>query len=309
MEQALVEQVRSFNRTVTERVGALNDHFLGRDHPLGEARLLWEIGRADAGAADDEDETGGQEGGIEIRALRARLALDSAYVSRLLRALERQGLVEAEASPADRRVRRVRLTAAGRAERAELDQRADGVARSVLEPLSESQQARLAAAMAEVEQLLLASSVRIAVAEPRSADARWCIEQYVTELNVRFEAGWDPARSISAQPHELAPPAGLLLVAYLRQEPVGCGALKFHGDAPAELKRMWVAPQARGLGVGRRLLHELERHAREAGVTVLRLETNRTLTEAIALYRRAGYQEVAAFNDEPYAHHWFEKRL
>src|SRR5215472_12194380 len=157
MEIPLIEQVRSFNRTMTERVGALNDHFLGRNHPLGEARLLWEIGRADAGAEDDEDENGGQEEGIEIRVLRARLALDSAYVSRLLRALERQGLVEAEASPADRRVRRVRLTAAGRAERAELDQRADGFARSVLEPLSERQQVRLAAAMAEVEQLLLAS--------------------------------------------------------------------------------------------------------------------------------------------------------
>jgi DNA-binding MarR family transcriptional regulator/GNAT superfamily N-acetyltransferase len=314
MEWALVEQVRSFNRTVTERVGALNDHFLGRDHPLGEARLLWEIGQtgANGGAADGgeggEDQDGRQEG-IEIRALRARLALDSAYVSRLLRALERQGLVVAEASPADRRVRRVRLTAAGRAERAELDQRADGFARSVLEPLSESQQVRLAAAMAEVERLLLASSVRIAVADPRSADARWCIEQYVAELNVRFEAGWDPARSISAQAHELTPPAGLLLVAHLRQEPVGCGALKFHGDAPAELKRMWVAAQVRGLGLGRRLLDELERHARVAGVTVLRLETNRALTEAIALYRRAGYLEVAAFNDEPYAHHWFEKRL
>src|SRR5581483_6044830 len=90
---------------------------------------------------------------------------------------------------------------------------------------------------------------------------------------------------------------------------VGCGALKFHGRAPTELKRMWVAPSARGLGLGRRLLTELERLAAEHGVRVLRLETNRNLTEAIALYRSAGYREVDAFNDEPYAHHWFEKRL
>ncbi len=293
MDTALVERVRSFNRTVTERVGALNDHFLGRDHPLGEARMLWEIGGT----------------GAEIRDLRGRLELDSAYVSRLLRSLERQGLVVVEASPEDRRVRRARLTPAGLAERAELDERADGFARSVLEPLSESQRSRLTAAMAEVERLLTASTVRVVVADPTSADARWCIEQYITELNERVEAGWNPSRSISAEPDELTPPAGLILVAYLRQEPVGCGALKFHADAPAEVKRMWVAPNARSLGLGRRLLAELERHAREAGVATLRLETNRALSEAIALYRASGYQEVDAFNTEPYAHHWFEKRL
>jgi DNA-binding MarR family transcriptional regulator/GNAT superfamily N-acetyltransferase len=293
MDGTLIEQVRSFNRTVTERVGALNDHFLGRDHSLGEARLLWEIGTP----------------GAEIRELRARLELDSAYVSRLLRSLERQGLIVVEASQDDRRVRRARLTGAGLAERAELDQRADQFAQAVLEPLSESQQTRLAAAMAEVERLLIASTVRITIADPNSADARWCLNQYVLELNERFESGWNPARSISAHAHELMPPEGLFLVARLHQEPVGCGALKFHLDGPTELKRMWVAPRVRSLGLGRRLLFELERHAREAGVTVLHLETNRTLAEAISLYRRSGYHEVEPFNDEPYAHHWFEKRL
>jgi DNA-binding MarR family transcriptional regulator/GNAT superfamily N-acetyltransferase len=281
---------------VTERVGALNDHFLDRTHPLGEARLLWEIG----GAGD---------AGAEIRVLRGELALDSAYMSRLLRALEREGLVVVEASPRDRRVRRVRLSAAGHAEYAELDRRAEAFAHALLAPLSERQQERLAVAMAEVEQLLVASMVHIAPVDPRGADARWCLRQYGAELNVRFDAGWDSARSISAHPHELTLPAGLFLVAHLRQEPVGCGALKFHTDAPSELKRMWVAPRVRGLGVGRRLLDELERHAKQAGVRVLRLETNRALTEAIALYRRSGYEEVAAFNAEPYAHHWFEKHL
>ena len=294
----MVEQVRSFNRTVTESVSTLNDHFLGRDLSLGEARLLCENG------SDGEEETG-----AAIRTLRARLALDSTMFSRLLRTLERHGLVVVEPSQEDRRVRRVKLTAAGRAERAELDHRAEGFARALLEPLSASQQTRLAAAMAEVERLLLASTVGIAIADPASADARWCLEQYFAELNRRFEAGFDPTRGISAHAHEMTPPAGLFLVASLRQKPVGCGGLKFHADAPAELKRMWVAPEVRGLGVGRRLLRELEGHAREAGVTVLRLETNGTLAEAIALYRQSGYQEVAAFNDEPYAHHWFEKRL
>jgi ribosomal protein S18 acetylase RimI-like enzyme len=78
---------------------------------------------------------------------------------------------------------------------------------------------------------------------------------------------------------------------------------------PTELKRMWVDPTARGLGVGRRLLNELESRAAASGSDVVRLDTNETLTEAIAMYRSAGYREIDAFNDEPYAHRWFEKRL
>ena len=127
------------------------------------------------------------------------------------------------------------------------------------------------------------------------------------ELDTRFEAGFDPKLSISADAQELTLPEGLLLVARLRDEPIGCGALKFHAGGPAELKRMWVAPTARGLGLGRRLLRELEGQARATGVSTVRLETNRALQEAISLYRREGYREVGAFNDEPYAHHWFEK--
>ena len=163
--------------------------------------------------------------------------------------------------------------------------------------------------MTDDERRLRASMVRIAIEDPTTPDARWCIEQYFAELHARFEAGFDPALSISADAHELTPPAGALVVARLDDRPVGCGALKFHPGAPAELKRMWVAPEARGLGLGRRLLDELERLARDAGVEIVRLETNGTLTEAITLYRRSGYREVDAFNDEPYAHHWFEKRL
>jgi DNA-binding MarR family transcriptional regulator/GNAT superfamily N-acetyltransferase len=293
MDMPLVEQVRSFNRTMTERVGVLNDHFLGRNHPLGEARLLWEIG----------------EQGARVRDLRRRLGLDSAYVSRLLRSLEGQGLIVVGPSEHDGRVRQVQLTKAGLLERAELDHRADAFARSLLVPLNDRQRVKLVAAMAEVERLLIASMVKIDVADPTSPDARWCIEQYFAELSQRFEAGFDPTVGISAHPHELTPPNGLLLVARLRDDPVGCGALKLHENAPGELKRMWVAPRARGLGLGRRLLEALERHAKEAGVAVLRLETNRILIEAIQLYRDCGYQEVEAFNDEPYAHHWFEKRL
>jgi DNA-binding MarR family transcriptional regulator/GNAT superfamily N-acetyltransferase len=289
----MVGQVRSFNRVTTQRIGALGDAFLSRGRPLAEARLLWEIG----------------PDGADVRRLRSRLDLDSGYLSRLLRSLERDGLVVVEQSQADGRVRTARLTSDGLAERAELDRRSDDAAAAVLRPLTPSQRSRLVAAMAEVERLLLASAIRVGPCDPRHPDARWCLESYFSELARRFDAGFEPARSISADDDELTPPAGLLLMATLHGEPVGCGGVKLHDDAPAEIKRMWVAPAARGLGLGRRLLADLEARAAGGGARVARLETNRTLTEAISLYRASGYREVTPFNDEPYAHHWFEKTL
>jgi len=293
MDTELVRQVRRFNRAVTQRAGALNDAFLARGRPLGEARLLWEIG----------------PDGSDVRGLRSRLDLDSGYLSRLLRSLERDGLVAVARSGADGRVRTAHLTAPGLAERAVLDQRSDDVAAAILGPLSPGQRTRLVTAMAEVERLLAASAVRIARRDPRHPDARFCMRGYFGELARRFDTGFDPGRSIPASDADLTPPAGLLLVATLHGEPVGCGALKFHAGAPAELKRMWVAPAARGRGLGRRLLASLEQRAAAGGARSVRLETNRALVEAIGLYRASGYREVAPFNDEPYAHHWFEKAL
>src|SRR5437763_1407148 len=293
MPEAMLEQVRRFNRTVTERVGALNDDFLGRDRPLGEARVLWEIGLD----------------GCEVRLLRSRLGLDSGYLSRLLRSLEADGLVEVTASGSDRRIRVARLTAAGRAERAALDERSDDLARSLLAPLSSQQRQRLLAAMREVERLLTAASVEITPVDPEHPDARHCLAEYVAELNRRSERGFDPSVGATALPHEVRPPAGRFFVAYLHGEAVGCGAVKLHPGAPSEIKRMWIAPAARGLGLGRRLLEELEAYALASGSPVARIETSAVLTEALALYRSAGWVEVPAFHDEPLADHWLEKAL
>ncbi len=151
--------------------------------------------------------------------------------------------------------------------------------------------------------------VRIVSADPASQDAKWCFGQYFSELDRRLESGFDPGATRSVSPRELRPPAGLLLIAYLEGKPVGCGALKLHRGGVAEVKRVWVAPEVRGQGLGRRLLATLERRARKAGAKVLHLDTNRALTEAISLYGSSGYVEVEPFNDERYAHHWFEKRL
>jgi DNA-binding MarR family transcriptional regulator/GNAT superfamily N-acetyltransferase len=293
MDRVATEHVRRFNRTVTQRIGALSDGYLTRDRPLGASRVLWEIGEA----------------GLDIKSLRARLDLDSGYVSRLLRMLEAEGLVVVEQARDDRRARIARLSKAGRAERALLDRRSDELAWSLVEPLDDEQRTRLLQAMGTVERLLTAGLVSIGTEEATSAAVRYCFESYFAELDARFETGFDWRRSISADSEELSEPRGLVLVARLRDEPIGCGALKLHGRDPAEIKRMWVAPTARGLGLGRRLLRELEGSAGRRGATRARLETNRALTEAVNLYRSAGYGEVAAFNDEPYADHWFEKRL
>jgi DNA-binding MarR family transcriptional regulator/GNAT superfamily N-acetyltransferase len=293
MADATVDQIRRFNRVVTERVGALSDRFLGRPRSLGEARLLWEIGLE----------------GCEVRLLRSRLGLDSGYLSRLLRALEAGGLVRVGMSDGDRRVRVARLTAAGRRERATLDDRSDKLAQSLLAPLSSLQRERLVAAMREVEHLLITASVEIRTVDPEHPDAKYCLAEYVAELNRRSTRGFDPSVGATALPHEVRPPAGQFFVAYLHGEPIGCGAVKHHAHRAAEIKRMWVAPQARGLGLGRRLLETLEACALANGAEVAHIETSAVLTEALALYRSAGWVDVPAFNDEPFADYWFEKSL
>jgi DNA-binding MarR family transcriptional regulator/GNAT superfamily N-acetyltransferase len=287
-----IARVRSFNRTVTHQIGALESRFLGRKRSLGASRLLFEIGPR----------------GIEVRRLRARLELDSGYTSRLLRGLEAEGLIRTGQSSGDARVRVVTLTTAGRRELALLNRLSDKAASGLLQRLTESQRVALVSAMESVERLLRASAVQLRVENPRSRPARYCLQRYFEELAQRFESGFNPRLSIPAAAAELTPPEGFFLLATLNGEPVGCGALKCHRRY-GEIKRMWVAASARGLGIGRRILYRLERLARKRRIPLLRLETNKSLTEAQALYRSSGYREVSRFNDEPYAHHWFEKAL
>jgi DNA-binding MarR family transcriptional regulator/GNAT superfamily N-acetyltransferase len=289
-----VEQVRRFNRTVTRRIGALSDEYLATGRPLGASRLLWEIG----------------PDGAELRALRARLGLDSGHLSRLLGRLEDDGLAGIEPDASDRRVRVARLTPAGRRERDLLDSRSEDLVHSMLDPLRPRQREQLVEAMATVERLLTASMVELRAVDPDHEDARRCIRAYFAELAERSDGRFDPRTSLPADRHELVAPSGAFLVAYLDGRPVGCGCVKHPGAGlPAEIKRMWVDSSARGLGLGRRLLEELEGRARAAGASAARLETNDVLVEALGMYRSAGYVEVPAFNDEPFGDHWFEKRL
>ncbi|MHB1206716.1 MAG: GNAT family N-acetyltransferase [Rhodospirillaceae bacterium] len=164
-------------------------------------------------------------------------------------------------------------------------------------------------AMKRIGQPLSASAATFTEESPTSLGGQYCLGEYFKELSRRFDGGFDPALSESPTTENFAPPEGTFLVIRLDGSPVGCGAFKRIPPDTAYLKRMWIDPNARGLGLGKRLLQELEKRARDLGYRTARLETNRSLGEAQQLYRSAGYHEVAPFNDERYAHHWFEKSL
>jgi DNA-binding MarR family transcriptional regulator len=271
---------------VTRQAGVINERFLGR-RPFGESRVLFEIGT----------------GGATPRDLRARLGLDSGYLSRMIRSLERDGLVEQVANPADRRSNRLRLTRAGLVELRELNRISDELAASALEPLDSEQRERLLRAQAEIRHLLAISMVAIEPEDPVSADAKWCLGHYYSELDERFEEGFDAGRMLPITD------VVVFLVARIGGQPAGCGVLKALAPGTGEITRMWVDRPHRGLGIAKRLLAALEESAAEHGFTTVRLDTNRALDEAKTMYRAAGYVEIPRYNDNPYANHWFEKRL
>jgi DNA-binding MarR family transcriptional regulator len=271
---------------VTRQVGALNDRYLGH-RPLGESRVLFEIGHD----------------GATPRDIRARLGLDSGYLARMLRALQRDGLVTAEPDPADRRTKRLTLTNKGRAEMAELDRISDELAAATLAPLTPEQRHRLLQAQSEVRRLLAISMTRIAPEDATSADARWCLGHYFAELAERFEESFEPAKTLPTGADDL------FLLARFDGQPAGCGVLKALTDDTGEILRMWVDRAHRGLGVAGRILDALEQQASARGHTKVRLYTNRSLAEAKAMYGGRGYVEIPRYNDDPYADHWFEKRL
>jgi DNA-binding MarR family transcriptional regulator/GNAT superfamily N-acetyltransferase len=291
--EAQVAHVRSFNRVVTQRIGALDDRYLGRSRPLGQDRMLWEIGVE----------------GCEVRSLRYRLGLDAGHASRLLRALEAAGLITVTPSSKDRRVREARLTKTGRAELAVLVRRSDELAASLLEPLDPPARNELIAAMRTVKRLLTAGEIDIRRVDAATSDAQRCINAYFAEVRRRSDGDYDPTIGAPAEPHEMTPPAGLFLVAYRGGDAVGCGGVKHHPGAPSEIKRMWVAENARGLGIARRLLAELEADVVRSGATNARIETNSVLFEAIAMYRSTGYVDAEPWPGEPFADTWLEKGL
>ena len=145
--------------------------------------------------------------------------------------------------------------------------------------------------------------------DPRAPAAVACLTAYYGELSRRFAQGFDVDLSRDPQADEMIRPRGVFLLAEVGSAALGCVGLKTLAPGVGEVKRLWVAPQARGLGLARRLMQRLEDSARELGLSTLRLDTNSALPEAAALYRATGWAEIARYNDDPYPDMFFEKAL
>jgi DNA-binding MarR family transcriptional regulator/GNAT superfamily N-acetyltransferase len=286
-----VSRVRRFNRVVTSEVGALDTSFLGRNRPLGAARVLNAIGQ-------------GQQ---DVASIREYLGLDSGLMSRLLRGLEDEGLVETISNQQDARRRIARLTEAGRSEFQAYEALSNAQAEVFLTRHSRPEE--LLRAMDLVASALGRSHIVIEERDPRHDDARYCLSEYYAELARRFENGFEVSLSRDPEAADMIRPRGTFLVAMSDGLPIGCVGLKGAGSEVAEIKRLWVAPSARGIGLARRLMTAAEDAARELSINILRLDTNSALPEAQQLYRRTGWTEIDRFNDDPYPDTFFERHL
>lgn len=282
--------LRRFNRTWSQRVGVLDESFLGLGRPLAVSRLLFEVGVE----------------GATVRELRERLDLDSGYLARLLRRLEDDRLVTVSPDPVDRRRRVVALTREGRETWRSLDDRSEALARELVAPLTGRQRARFTEALATADLLVRAATVRLREVEPIDAAAVEATGHYFAELDSRLPGGFDPGDPSYAEPPA---GAGVFVVATSDGVAVACGGVQGLGGGVGEIKRMWVASDWRGAGLGTRMLRHLEGACRRLGHHTVRLDTNATLTEAIAMYERAGYHRIERYNDNPYAEVFFEKSL
>ena len=153
------------------------------------------------------------------------------------------------------------------------------------------------------------SDVIFSTVDATSAEAEWALTRYFDELDRRFAGGFKADEALSGAAPSFNPPAGLFVIAKLGDAVAGCGGIEWIDEATAEIRRMWVDSERRGIGLGRRLLGHLEDEVRSSGRTRVVLDTNECLTEAISMYRSLGYTDIERYNDNPYAHHWFEKTL
>lgn len=287
-----IARLRRFNRAVTREVGALDHSYLGRGRPLGAARVLQLV----------------TEAGTDVALIRDRLALDSGLMSRLLRSLEEEGLVVTAADPTDRRRRIARLTPAGAAENAAYRDIGHAAAEATLARAG-GQTAALLQAMDLIATQLLHDVTEIVEADPDAPEALICLAAY-------YQLLVDTIPDLSADKLPLPlpdaaayrPPQGVFLLALSDGMPVGCVSLRPLEGGEAEVKRLWVHPDARGQGLARRLMAALEARARALGYQRLKLDSNSALTEAITLYRRMGWADCAAYTSFP-ADVWMTKPL
>lgn len=285
-----IARIRRFNRAVTSETGALELSFLGRGRPLGVARVLHGVGHF----------------GHDVQTIRQALNLDKAVMSRILKQLEEEGLLTLVPDPADGRKRLVQLTPAGEEERAAYDTLSHEHAEKML--ARHPDPAALLDAMDLVACAIGRDRIEITTEDPTGDTAHYCHGEYFAELQQRFDKEFHIGAGPDADAHRLIAPRGAFLVAWFDGLPIGCISLRSN-DGFAEIKRLWVAPSARGLGLAHRLMDTAEETARALGYGLLRLDTNSVLHEAVTLYRRTGWSEIGRFNDDPNPDLFFEKQL
>ncbi len=152
-------------------------------------------------------------------------------------------------------------------------------------------------------------SISFASVTSDDPDAAASLRSYYRELDRVFPEGFDPHAWAVITPEDTRPPTGCFVLMRRDSETIGCGAVKTLTTGIGEIKRMWIRDDFRGLGLGPRLLAELEDRARSLGHDLVRLDTSSHLPIAVAMYRNHGYREIEPYNDNPYAGHWFEKQL
>lgn len=291
MNQDDITRIRNFGRSVAVEVGALEDSFLNRGRPLGSARVLNAIGLGYENVSD----------------LRVKLKLDTGLLSRLLRGLEAEGLVETKPNPDDRRGRISTLTPAGETEFDIYETLSNERAATIL--ARHKQARRLLDAMDVVTITLSRDEIIFEEADYASDIANACLSAFARELSARLNLTFDLDNSGVQELSQMRPPLGSFVVARIGEMPIGCVGIKGNGGPVAEIKRMWITPAGRGLGLARRLMRTAEDAARNMGIKTLRLDTNSTLVEAATLYRNTGWVEIERFNDDPYPDLFFEKQL
>ncbi|UZD90018.1 bifunctional helix-turn-helix transcriptional regulator/GNAT family N-acetyltransferase [Cognatishimia activa] len=291
MKDQDIQRIRRFNRAVTAKLGVLDSSFMGRGRPLGVARVIHAIGHF----------------GSDIGVIRTQLGLDKAVLSRMLRGLESDGLITFRVDTKDARKRHADLTDKGQAEYNAYDTLSNDHAADLLANHPQTEQ--VLKAMDLIATAFTRDHVAITPMDPRACQSISCLENYYTELETRFERGFDVSLSRDPEAINMMTPLGAFYVAMSDGVPLGCCGLKGVGTEVAEIKRLWVSPAARGMGLAQRLLTECEVAARELGIKVLRLDTNSALPEAEKLYRKTGWTQIDRFNDDPYPDLFFEKAL
>ncbi len=291
-----LDAVRAFNRFYTRQIGVLGEHLLDSPFSLAETRLLYELAHREAPTAAD---------------LGRDLGLDAGYVSRMLRRFEARGLLARTPSPADARLSLLRLTRRGRAAFRPLEGRARDAVAAMLARLSAADQREVVGAMGRIERLLGArtpESVPYLLRAHQPGDMGWVVHRHAAiyarewHYNAEFEAL--VARICADFLDHLDPARERCWIAEQDGDIVGSVFLVSKSKKVAKLRLLLVEPRARGLGIGRRLVDECIRFARQAGYRTLTLWTQSELDAARRLYRQAGFRRV-----HRQAHHSFGKDL